>query len=224
MTSCLDLYMCCWWSIFCALLSRARRRVLQGPISGFPFCRGLCFHRSELDGAVLVPLFSRALYKREADEWMFVSGGGPHARRVATTSSSRRWRRRRQATTVAATAVAAATASAVAAATGNDGGTTGRQDGATIVDRWRQRRRQQAGSRGRGSGHGGGSCSGRGWWARRVWAWARMGVAPRRARWRRFARSMPMTLCKNCSLNARNQVKSLLRAIFSPPAAPAAGG
>ena len=177
---------CCSWSIFCVLLSRARRRVLQGPISGFPFCRGLCFHRSELDGAVLVPLFSRALYKREADEWMFVSGGGPHARRVATTSSSRRCRRRRQATTVAATAVAAATASAVAAATGNDGGTTGR---GSSDDGWRQRRRQQAGSRGRGSGHGGGSCSGHGWWARRVWAWARMGVAPRRARWRRFARS-----------------------------------
>ena len=133
MTSCLDLYMCCWWSIFCALLSRARRRVLQGPISGFPFCRGLCFHRSELDGAVLAPLFSRALYKREADELMFVSGGGPHARRGATSSSSQQCRRRRQATTVAATAVAAATASAVAAATGNDGGTTGRQDGATMV-------------------------------------------------------------------------------------------
>ena len=81
MTSCLDLYMCCWWSIFCALLSRARRRVLQGPISGFPFCRGLCFHRSELDGAVLVPLFSRALYKREADEWMFVGRRPPRTAR-----------------------------------------------------------------------------------------------------------------------------------------------
>ena len=46
-----------------------------------------------------------------ADEWMFVSGGGPHARRVATTSPSRCRRRRRQATTVAATSVAAATAS-----------------------------------------------------------------------------------------------------------------
>ena len=61
MTSCLDLYMCCCWSIFCVLLSRARRRGSQGRISGFPFCRVLCVHRSEVDGAVLLPLVGCAL-------------------------------------------------------------------------------------------------------------------------------------------------------------------
>ena len=89
-TWCLDSNMCCYWSIFYELLSRARRRVLQGPISGFPFCRVLCFHHCELDGAVLLPLYERAA---------FVSGGGPHTQRVATTCSSRHRRRRRQATT-----------------------------------------------------------------------------------------------------------------------------
>ena len=101
--------------------------------------------------------FAFTTHKRAADEWMFVSGGGPHARRVATTSSSRRRRRRRQATTVAATA---ATASAVAAATGNDGhGATGSSDGDSAPGQPRSRQWQRR----RRHGHGGCCYSGR--WA-----------------------------------------------------------
>ena len=54
MTSCLDLYMCCYWPIFCALLSRARRRVLQAQpnteiqISGAHLGMGLIRNKIEI--------------------------------------------------------------------------------------------------------------------------------------------------------------------------------
>ena len=204
MASCLDSYMCCCWSIFCVLLSRARRRGSQGRISGFPFCRVLCVHRSEVDGAVLLPLVGCALTSAQLmsgclcraaapthGAWRHHPlhsnvGGGDRRRQWRR----RRWRRRRRvrwqrrrATTVA-----------------RRGGRTGRRwlAAATATASRQPRSRQRARRR-------------QLQWARLVGA-ACVGVGSdgRGAETREmatFRAIMPMTTIKNCSLNARNQVK-----------------
>ena len=189
------------------LLSRARRRGSQGRISGFPFCRVLCVHRSEVDGAVLLPLVGCSLTSAQLMS-------GCLCRAAAPTHGA--WRQH-----PLHGDVGGGDGGSGDACCGGDGGGGGDgecggsgdgqrrwHDGAGQQRRWmaaatatasRQPRSRQRARRRQLQ------------WARLVGA-ACVGVGSdgRGAETREmatFRAIMPMTTIKNCSLNARNQVK-----------------
>ena len=152
-TSCLDSNMC--WSIFCVLLSRARRRALQGPISGFPFCRFAftvvnwmarrCCHSSAVR-CTSAQLMSGCLCRVPApthDAWRRhtlhgVGGSGNRRRRWRRRRWRRqrrvRWQRRRATMVMARRAAATATVRRGShdRGCGSDGGDMGTAVAATV--------------------------------------------------------------------------------------------